>query len=133
MSPDATLREKCALALRVYRAFLWVAPRVHRRPLPELVAKRGTAPKVLASPVPVARISRAVDRCLVVAPIRPRCITLSLVMYRLLVEQGERPELVIGLESDAANHRAHAWVELDGRDVGPPPGRSGHEPMGRFA
>ena len=133
MSPDATPREKCGLALRVYRAFLRVAPRVHRRPLPDLVAMLGVAPKSLAAPAPVARISRAVDRCLVFAPIRPRCITLSLVMYRLLVEQGARPELVIGLEPDASNHRAHAWVELDGRDVGPPPGRSGHEPMGRFA
>lgn len=133
MSRDATLREKCALALRVYRAFLRVAPRVHRRPLPGLVATLGAAPESLTPPVPAARVSRAVDRCLVFSRIRPRCITLSLVMYRLLVEQGERPELVIGLEPDAPGHRAHAWVELDGRDVGPPPGRGVHEPMGRFA
>lgn len=133
MSPEASPREKCALALRVYRAFLRVAPRVHRRPLPELVAMLGVAPASPAPSVPAARISRAVDRCLVVLPVRPRCITLSLVMYRLLVEQGERPELVIGLEPGAPDHRAHAWVELDGRDVGPPPGCDGHEPMGRFA
>jgi hypothetical protein len=40
--------------------------------------------------------------------------------------------LVIGLPREAITKDAHAWVELDGTDVGPPPGRAGHEPMARF-
>ena len=42
-------------------------------------------------------------------------------------------ELVIGLPKNPADKAAHAWVELDGIDVGPPPGRNGHEQMARFA
>ena len=38
----------------------------------------------------------------------------------------------IGLLPSAPNQRAHAWVELDGRDVGPPPGQFGHEEMARL-
>jgi len=55
------------------------------------------------------------------------------VLYRLLREQGDAAELVIGLPKNPADKSAHAWVELDGVDVGPPPGRNGHEQMARFA
>jgi hypothetical protein len=53
-------------------------------------------------------------------------------LFRLLREQGDPAELVIGLPDAAADHEAHAWVEVDGRDVGPPPGRGQHEPLARF-
>ncbi len=43
-------------------------------------------------------------------------------LYRLLREQGDAAELVIGLPKNPADKSAHAWVELDGVDVGPPPG-----------
>jgi hypothetical protein len=56
----------------------------------------------------------------------------ALVFYRLLREQGDPAELVIGLAPDSNDYRAHAWVELGGVDVGPPPGRSGHESLARF-
>ena len=42
-------------------------------------------------------------------------------------------ELVIGLPEQAKDERAHAWVELEGRDVGPPPGRAGHLEMARLS
>ena len=61
----------------------------------------------------------------IVARARARC-------YRLLREQGDEPELVIGLPQTAADKDAHAWVELDGVDVGPPPGRGTHEELARF-
>lgn len=32
------------------------------------------------------------------------------------------PELVIGLQETPADEDAHAWVELDGMEVGPAPG-----------
>jgi Transglutaminase-like superfamily len=57
----------------------------------------------------------------------------ALVLYRLLREQGDPVELVIGLPEQAADERAHAWVELEGRDVGPPPGRAGHSEMARLS
>ena len=56
----------------------------------------------------------------------------SLVLYRLLREQGDDAELVIGLPQTPADKDAHAWVELAGRDVGPPPGRGPHEELARF-
>jgi hypothetical protein len=53
-------------------------------------------------------------------------------MFRILREQGDEPVLVIGLPEDAENHIAHAWIELGGRDVGPPPGRGDHQELARY-
>jgi hypothetical protein len=50
----------------------------------------------------------------------------------MLREQGTPAELVIGLAADARDHLAHAWIEVDGIDVGPPPGRYGHSPIARY-
>ena len=41
-------------------------------------------------------------------------------------------QLVIGLPHTPADKDAHAWVELAGTDVGPPPGRASHEELARF-
>jgi hypothetical protein len=57
----------------------------------------------------------------------------ALVLFRLLREQGDAAELVIGLPENPGGKDAHAWVELEGVDVGPPPGRSGHDEMARFS
>jgi hypothetical protein len=54
------------------------------------------------------------------------------VLYRLLRSRGEPAELVIGLPREPKDKDAHAWVELDGRDVGPPPGKAGHEQLARY-
>jgi hypothetical protein len=81
---------------------------------------------------PPALLSLAVHRSLRLGPLRPRCLTSSLVLYRLLREQGDRAELVIGLPPEARDPAAHAWVELDDRDIGPPPGRGRHAPIARF-
>jgi hypothetical protein len=78
-------------------------------------------------------LARAVDRSLRIGDHRPRCLINALVLFRLLREQGDDVELVIGLPEEAADERAHAWVELQGRDVGPPPGRAGHEEMARLS
>jgi len=89
---------------------------------------------VPANPVgwPVPRLSRAVDRCLLVGPARARCLVRAMVLYRLLRRQGLRPQVVIGLPPAAGAPDAHAWVELDGHDVGPAPGRSGHDELARY-
>jgi hypothetical protein len=79
------------------------------------------------------RLSRAVDRILRIGRRQPTCLVSSLVLFKLLREQGDPAEIVIGLPDSPADKDAHAWVELDGVDVGPPPGRSGHAEMARFA
>jgi hypothetical protein len=53
-------------------------------------------------------------------------------LFRLLHEQGDEAELVIGLPAAAATKDAHAWVEINGVDVGPPPGRGSHEVLARY-
>ena len=71
-------------------------------------------------------------RALRVGGRRPTCLMSALVLTDLLRGQGQDAELVIGLPEDARDHRAHAWVELGGNDVGPPPGRGRHAPLARF-
>ena len=78
------------------------------------------------------RLGRAIHRGLRLGPFAPRCLPKAMVMYEILKEQGEAPELVIGLPDQARSHEAHAWVELDLVDVGPPPGRAGHDELVRY-
>jgi Transglutaminase-like superfamily len=73
-----------------------------------------------------------VDRALHIGARRPSCLVSALILFRLLREQGDPAELVIGLPEDAGTKEAHAWVELDGRDVGPPPGRGHHVALARY-
>jgi hypothetical protein len=49
-----------------------------------------------------------------------------------MAEQGQSAEVVIGLPQEPLDNKAHAWVEIDGVDVGPPPGRQGHEELARY-
>jgi hypothetical protein len=123
---------KVRLALHIWTWRIRAGRLLRTRPLPEAVAAlrpghpahAPMAPRVLAA---------AVDHALGRGRPRPRCIVRAAVLFRLLAEQGDAPELVIGLPEGASDARAHAWVELDGVDVGPPPGRMGHAPMARFA
>jgi hypothetical protein len=121
------------LWLRILRWYLVVRARTGREPLPTLAARMGSVGPARSQRIPPRQLAWAVDRTLHVGSLRPRCIFNALVLYRLLREQGDQAELVIGLPKNAADQSAHAWVELDGIDVGPPPGRNGHEQMARFA
>lgn len=125
------LQPKIRLALHVWRSYARVRIGLRRAPLPAFVRELG-ATDMRGDPHSPALLSLAVHRSLHLGPLRPRCLTSSLVLYRLLREQGARPELVIGLPPDARDHAAHAWVELDERDVGPPPGRGRHSEIARF-
>ena len=69
------------------------------------------------------RLGRIVHRVLRLGPYRPRCLVSSLVVFRLLRREGVDAELVIGLPTQARTKDAHSWIEVDGKDVGPPPGR----------
>jgi hypothetical protein len=124
---------KAHLWLRIVRWYLIVRVRTGREPLPKLAARIGDVGPARARRIPPRQLAWAVDRTLHLGRRRPRCIFNALVLYRLLREQGDAAELVIGLPKNPADEAAHAWVELDGVDVGPPPGRNGHEQMARFA
>jgi len=127
------LRAKVALALRIWALVARVVLGLRREPLPALVARLGTTPSRKREHHSAARLSHAVDRSLRIGSKRPRCLVNALVLYRLLREQDDDAELVIGLPARPTDKDAHAWVELGRVDVGPPPGRSGHEELARFS
>jgi hypothetical protein len=127
------LSAKLRLWLRIVRWYLVVRIRTEREPLPKLAARIGDTGPARGERLPPRQLAWAVDRTLHIGRLRPRCIFNALVLYRLLREQGDAAELVIGLPKNPADKSAHAWVELDGVDVGPPPGRNGHEQRARFA
>lgn len=126
-------RAKALLAARIFARFIAVRRQVHRRSLPELVAALGRVAPRDGAHRPARRLGNAVDRTLRLGGRRPTCLVSSLVLFRLLREQGDAPELVIGLPAHATDKDAHAWVELAGVDVGPPPGRNGHVELARYS
>ncbi|MGH3114387.1 MAG: lasso peptide biosynthesis B2 protein, partial [Gaiellaceae bacterium] len=107
-----SLTAKLQLALRIWARFAVIRLTVRRRPLPDLVAHLSRPSRPAARHHPAARLSRAVDRALRVGGRQPTCLVNSLVLFRLLREQGDEAELVIGLPDDGRKRIAHAWVEL---------------------
>ena len=126
-----SLLSKIALTLLVWRRFLQIYVGTKRRSLPRLIEGLRSAGNSSARIEP-RRLGRIVERTLRLGPWRARCLFTSLVLYRLLREQGEHPQFVIGLPREPRDKDAHAWVEIDGQDVGPPPGRSGHQELARY-
>jgi hypothetical protein len=123
---------KAWLFVRIWSWFVAISLLLRLRPLPSIV--RGLSPTrdSARSPIPPVRLGRAVQRSLSPLGYEPRCLTASLVLYRLLAEQGDSPELVLGLPREPLDNKAHSWVEIDGLDVGPPPGRHGHQELARY-
>jgi hypothetical protein len=64
---------------------------------------------------------------------QPRCLITALVHYRMLAEQGQPAEMAIGLPATALSKDAHAWIEIGGTDVGPPPGRGHHLALAHYS
>lgn len=118
--------------MQVLAAYSLVRSRVHREALPSFVERICASSTRPRDHHPPARLSRAVHRSLRLGRRQPTCLVSSLVLFKLLREQGDPAELVIGLPANPTDKDAHAWVELKGVDVGPPPGRSGHAEMARF-
>lgn len=127
---------KAMLAARICYWYAAVRIGLWRWPLPRLVERLSRPPKREGSParqdLEPRRLGRVVHRVLRLGPIRARCLYSSLVFYRLLREQGAEPELVIGLPAQATSPEAHAWIELDGAVVGPPPGRLGRKRLASY-
>jgi len=121
-------------AIRVTRVW-WLAILAWRglanRPLPEFVRSWSDEVEGVEAREP-SQWSRTVDRALKVGSWRPRCIIRAMVLYRLLAENGNDPVLVIGIGDSALSKDAHAWVELDGREMGPWPGSGGMPRLASF-
>lgn len=124
---------KIVLVLRTWYWFAVVHVLLRTRALPRVVERlRPDAPSVTRAQLNPRRLGRIVGRALRLRDKQARCLIGSLVLYRLLHEQGMQAELVIGLPISAEDHAAHAWIEVDSLDVGPPPGRFGHQPIARY-
>jgi Transglutaminase-like superfamily len=125
------LTMKAQILLRIWRCFLSITLRNPREPLPQFITRLGQAESRREDSIPPMRLRRAILRALHIGPWRPTCLANALVLYRLLREQGDPAELVIGLPVEALTHEAHAWVELNGQDLGPFPGIH-HTALARF-
>lgn len=124
---------KVALAARIWWSFFHVRLLLEIESLPRLAEELASMDGARRrTPYHPQTLSRGIHLVLRIGRRRPTCLLSALVLMDLLRRQGERAELVIGLPPKAANHHAHAWVELDGREIGPPPGRLGHAEMARF-
>lgn len=130
--PPLTGVAKLRIVLRVWGCLLVVTWLIRKSPLPEVVQRLQEPVGPRRDRIQPRRLGWIVHRVSGIGPFRPRCLILSLAHFRLLRAQGERPELVIGLPVDATEKDAHAWVEIEGTDVGPPPGRRGHQQLARY-
>jgi len=120
------------VALRAWSLLVSVRVGLLRHPLPELVTRLSPPGRPSDHRVVPARLGHLVGRVLRIGPWRPRCLFGALVLYRLLRRQGDTVQLVIGLPESASGQDAHAWVEWEGTDVGPPPGGRRHVELARF-
>ena len=127
-----SLSTKAQIAARIGGTFLLVHWRLRRDPLPRVVESFAGRDRGGTSRVEARRLSRIVYGTLRLGPLRPRCLVNALVLFRLLRAQGDEAELVIGLPHDARDHEAHAWVEVERIDVGPPPGKGSHQELARY-
>lgn len=128
-----TPARKARLVARILVTFVFVQVAVRRWPLPDAIARVGALGSPGLPHVRPHRLSSIVHRSLRIGPWRARCLISALVLYRLVKGQGDdTAEVVIGLPLEAEDHEAHAWVEIDGVDVGPPPGKGVHEELARY-
>lgn len=129
---EPPLGGKVVLGLRTLYWFGVVQFQLRRRPLPQVVQGLRSVERLRPYRIPAGRLGRGVSHLLTIGPFEARCLVKALVHFRLLREQGDEPELVIGMERISRTQDAHAWLEIDGRDVGPPPGRGAHEGLLRY-
>jgi Transglutaminase-like superfamily len=128
--PSAT--RVASLSARAIVLFVVIWVRVRRRPLPDVIAGLARVNRVRPARAGPVRMGLIVSRALRVGSYQARCLYTSLVLFRLLREQGVEADIVIGLPREPRDKDAHAWIEIDGRDVGPPPGRARHVELARY-
>ena len=131
--PRLGIPARLGLAVRIWTAFVRVRLTTNAHPLPVAVTRLGAAGRPPRYRIAPRRLGSIVSRVLRFGPWRARCLWTALVLYGLLRDQGDDAELVIGLPLEPKDFDAHAWVEIDGKDVGPPPGRARHEELARYS
>jgi hypothetical protein len=128
------LTHRLRLVGRIWWRYMVVKAHLAREePLSDTIAalrSRRPANPIAQEPI---QLGRSVERALTLGRLQPRCLTLALIHMTLLDDNGVPGQLVIGLPDRARSPRAHAWIELDGVDIGPPPGRHGHQEMVRYS
>lgn len=132
MSRPGRIARRARIAVRIVATFVVVRSLMAHHALPDLVRALGSSARPRRGQHHPAGLGRTVAAVLRLGPLRARCLVTSLVLYRLLREEGYLPELVIGLPDEARSPVAHAWVEIAGQDVGPPPGRGNHRELMRL-
>jgi hypothetical protein len=130
-------RAKLELGFRIWFWSMVARILLRIRPLPAVVGQLRSAStrdegRVGAGVSEARLLGRRVHRVLNVGPFRARCLVGALVLFRLLRQSAVPTEIVVGLRDPSESHEAHAWVELGGVDVGPPPGRHGHRELARY-
>jgi hypothetical protein len=131
--PHLGIPARLGLAVRIWMAFIRVRLTTRTHPLPVAVARLGAAGRPPRYRIDPRRLGSIVARVLRFGGWRARCLWTALVLYGLLRGQGDGAELVIGLPLEPKDFDAHAWVEIDGKDVGPPPGQGEHEELARYS
>jgi hypothetical protein len=126
------LANRAALAARIWYWYFRIRLRLRKRDLVHVVESLGRPGRATNRPIEPRRLGLIVDRALPFPLSRATCLARSLILYRLLRSQGLEPQLVIGLLHQSATHEAHAWIEVDGKDVGPPPGGRHFVPLARY-
>lgn len=129
-----TLITKARLVITVWSLAAYVGVVSRKRTLPQVVELlSSSAARHQPFGLRPARLGRLVVALLTVAGRPPRCLIAALVAFRLTRTEGYPVELVIGLPASPKDKDAHAWLELQGRDVGPPPGQFGHVELVRYS
>ena len=126
------VQKKLAMLRSILVTFVVVHVRLRRFTLPKVVSSLGRVDADRGYRVDPRRLGRIISRMLRLGDRHARCLINSLVLFRLLRQQGDDPELVIGLPESPEDVTAHAWIELDDKDVGPPPGRGAHKEFTRY-
>ena len=128
-----SISAKLRLVWSIWQDYVRIRIALRRTALPAVVERLHQTPVDRHTPVlEPRRLGRIVRRAIAVGPFSPRCLAMSLVLFWELRRQGTAAELVIGLPPEPTDHTAHAWVEVDGQVVGPPPGRLGHTELARY-
>jgi transglutaminase superfamily protein len=131
--PHLGIPARLGLAVRIWTAFVRVRWTTKRHPLPVAIARLGTSGGPSRYRIEPRRLGSIVARVLRFGSWRARCLWTALVLYGLLRDQGDEAELVIGLPLEPKDFDAHAWVEIRGDDVGPPPGQGRHQELARYS
>ncbi len=124
-------REKARLLVAIWIRYARVKLLLRRHPLAE-VARTLAVGSGSWSHRDIYGLSRAVNRGLLGPGGTIRCLPRALVLFTLAREHGFEPDIAIGVQPSTTSHEAHAWVEVDGRNVGPKPGRMGRSELIRY-